>query len=57
MEPTEDEQLEVNEFSTKYPTIYKMIQPLTKKIDELEDEVSRLKDELKDKEGTYSGSG
>ena len=43
MELTNDEQLEVNEFSTKYPTITKMLTELEKKVDNLDNEVSRLK--------------
>lgn len=39
MELTDNEQLEVNEFSTKYPTIYKMMQVQIKNMDTIENGV------------------
>jgi len=43
LEVNEYEQLEVNEFSTKYPTIIKLFNIFEKRIDDLDQEVSRLK--------------
>lgn len=46
MEITNEEQLEINEFSTKYPTACKIFTILEKRIDDMDSEISKLKAEL-----------
>ena len=46
MELTIKETLEVAEFSAKYPTITKIFTLLEKRIDDMDDEISKLKKEV-----------
>jgi len=46
MELTVSEHIEVNNFSTQYPTITKIFTLLEKRIDDLDQEVSILKKEV-----------